>query len=118
MACSMWSEIPPSTRTRLNPPPAPITSRIIAIARAADRQEALTSSRLRPIRGLNAQIATASVSSRAMGVGRVRCAGDREPCRRGSAGQGPGRMVCAVLAPAGPPPRDWRTGACEGALAG
>ena len=50
-------------------PRAPITSRIIAIAWAADRHDALTSSRLRPIRGPNAQIATSRVSSSAMGGG-------------------------------------------------
>ncbi|MGC0359933.1 hypothetical protein RKD25_007222 [Streptomyces sp. SAI-124] len=49
-------------------PPAPMTSRIIAIAWAASLHEVLTSARLRPIRGPNTHTATSRVSSRAMGA--------------------------------------------------
>lgn len=45
-----------------------MTRRIIAIAWAAEAQEALTSVRLRPMRGPNAQIARSSVSMSAIGA--------------------------------------------------
>lgn len=49
-------------------PPAPMTSRIIAIAWAASRQEVATSARLRPMRGPSAHTARQRVSSRAIGA--------------------------------------------------